>query len=122
MSSIYQREIIEHSKNPHNQGILENPSQEAYDVNTLCGDGIRLYINTKEDKIIDIKFEGNGCAISQASASMLTDELRGMSINEAKNINKEFILELMGLEALNPSRLRCALLSLETLRKALVNV
>ena len=122
MSSIYKQEIIEHSQQPHNYGSMENASLEAHEVNTLCGDGIKLFLHIDHEKILDAKFEGNGCAISQASASMLTDELKGMRLEEAKGLSKEFITEMMGLEDINPSRMRCALLSLETLRKALRNV
>jgi nitrogen fixation protein NifU and related proteins len=122
MSSLYQKQIIEHSKNPHNTGVISNPTLEAYEVNTLCGDGIRMFLNINDSVITEVKFEGSGCAISQSSASMLTDELIGMKVDEAKKISKDDILEMMGLDNINPSRMRCALLSLETLRKALKNV
>ena len=116
--NLYQQNIIDHYKNPRNKGSIENADFIVYEVNTLCGDGVKFFISLdeKKEKIIDVKFEGEGCAISQASASMLSEELKGMTIEELNNISKEFILELLGVE-INPARLKCALLSLECLKK-----
>ena len=117
--NIYQQNIIDHYKNPKNKGSIENADFIVYEVNTLCGDGLKFFLklDDKKEKIVDIKFEGEGCAISQAAASMLTEEIVGMTVEDLhKNVNKEFILELLGIE-LNPSRLKCALLSLECLKK-----
>lgn len=116
--NIYQENIIDHYKNPRNKGTLEKSDFIVYEVNTLCGDGLKFFFKVNEKKeIIEVKFDGEGCAISQATASMLTEELIGINLKEIKNkINKEFILEMLGIE-LNPSRLRCALLSLECIKK-----
>lgn len=116
---IYKQNIIDHYKHPKNKGVIENPDYIVHEVNTLCGDALKFYIKLDEnkEKIVDIKFEGEGCAISQSSASMVTEEIKGLSIKELKDIlNKEFILELLGVE-INPARLKCALLSLECLKK-----
>lgn len=117
--NLYQQNIIDHYKNPRNRGEIENADFVVYEVNTLCGDGLKFFIklDNKKEKVEDVKFEGEGCAISQASASMLTEELKGMSLEEVKkNINKDFILEMLGVE-INPARLKCALLSLECVKK-----
>lgn len=117
--NLYQQQIIDHYKHPRNEGRIENADFVVYEVNTLCGDGLKFYIKLDEKKEIieDVKFEGEGCAISQASASMLTEEIKGMNLDDAKkDIDKDFIIEMLGIE-INPSRLKCALLSLECLRK-----
>jgi nitrogen fixation protein NifU and related proteins len=117
--NIYQQNIVDHYKNPRNTGIIEHADFVVYEVNTLCGDGLKFFIklDEKKERIEDIKFEGEGCAISQASASMLTEEVKGMTLEKMKKtVNKEFILEMLGIEV-NPSRLKCALLSLECLKK-----
>ena len=116
--NLYQQNIIDHYKHPKNKGTLENVDFIVYEVNTLCGDGLKFFIklNSSKDEIEDIKFDGEGCAISQAAASMLTEEIKGMSIEEFKKIDKEYILELLGVD-INPSRLKCALLSLECFKK-----
>lgn len=117
--NLYQQNIVDHYKNPRNTGEIADADFVVYEVNTLCGDGLKFFVklDEKKEKIVDIKFAGEGCAISQASASMLTEEVKGMSLKELKStVNKDFILEMLGIE-INPSRLKCALLSLECLKK-----
>lgn len=119
MNNIYQQNIIDHYKHPRNNGKIEDADYIVYEVNTLCGDGLKFYfkLDDKKECIVKIKFEGEGCAISQASASMLTEELVGMTVNEMKEtVTKDFIMELLGVEV-NPARLKCALLSLECIKK-----
>jgi len=114
---LYQQNIIDHYKHPRNKGSIDNADIVVYEVNTLCGDGLKFFLKLDKKKNVEhISFEGEGCAISQAAASMLTEEIHGMSINQVKELNKEFILELLGIEV-NPSRLKCALLCLECLKK-----
>ena len=79
---IYKENILDHYKNPHNFGSLENPTFSNKENNPLCGDQIEIFVNTKDNEIKEIKFQGNGCAISMASASMLTEKVKGMSIEE----------------------------------------
>lgn len=117
--NIYQQNIIDHYKSPKNYGALEDADYVVYEVNSFCGDGLKFFIKLDEgkEKIVDIKFQGEGCSISQATASMLTEEMKGLTLEEMKKaVTKEFILELLGVE-LSPSRLKCALLSLEALKK-----
>ncbi|MFW5719505.1 MAG: iron-sulfur cluster assembly scaffold protein [Candidatus Dojkabacteria bacterium] len=112
---IYKQNIIDHYKHPRNYGTIENADYELHEVNTLCGDGLRFFIKLDQEKerILEASFVGEGCAISQAAASMLSEELAGMKLTEVKGqLTKEFILELLGIEV-NPARMKCALLSLE---------
>jgi nitrogen fixation NifU-like protein len=110
--------IIEHYRNPHNFGELKPCEIEVEEGNPSCGDQIKMSINTKEGKIDDIKFSGKGCIISQAAASILTDMVKGMDVEEAKKITKEQMLENL-IIPVGPMRLKCALLALKVLKKAL---
>ena len=115
---IYTENIIDLYKNPRNKGTIENPTHEFFNTNPLCGDEITLQLQIEDNKISDVKFDGVGCSISQASASMLTDKIKNLSIEEVKNLNKDDILEMLHIP-ISPARLKCALLSLDTLRGAL---
>ena len=106
---LYAENIIEHSKNPHNRGRLENPDLVVKEDNPLCGDEILLEMKLKDGKVFEIAFSGNGCAISQAAASMLTDELKGKTLKEAGLITKDEMVKMVGVP-LSPSRVKCALL------------
>jgi len=117
---IYQENILDHYKNPRNFGKINNASVHHHEYNPLCGDEIDLYLvidNSK--KIVDIKFYGKGCAISQASASMLTEQIKGKRIEEIEKLTKEDILEMLGIP-ISPVRLKCALLSLDTLKNSVL--
>ena len=118
MDALYRAEIIEHYKHPHHYGHLENPDIVFHDVNTSCGDELTMEFKIEDGKIADVRFTGKGCAISQASASMLTDEIIGMSVEEAEKLDKDFILDMLGIDV-GPTRLKCALLSLKVLKGGL---
>lgn len=122
MNSIYTEIILDLYKNPSNKGIIENPTHEFFKSNPLCGDEIKIQLVIENDKIKEVKFSGQGCAISQASASLLTEKIKNLNLNveQAKNLNKEHILEMLHIPISQP-RLRCALLSLDALRGALEN-
>lgn len=116
MDDFYKENILDHYRNPRNAGILEHPTHSHEENNPLCGDVIRIDLHVNEDNIIDqVAFKGKGCAISQASASMLTEMISGKSLEEAKKIGKESILEALGIE-IGPVRMKCALLSLKVLK------
>ena len=117
---IYTEMILDLYKNPRNKGVIKNPTHENFKNNPLCGDEIKIQIKIENNIIDDIKFNGNGCAISQASASLLTDKIKKMNIQEVKNLNKEDILEMLHIP-ISPGRLKCVLLSLETIKGALEN-
>jgi nitrogen fixation NifU-like protein len=118
VSDIYKEIILDYYKNPRNYGKLENPDIKAKDSNPLCGDEIEIQIklDDKKERIEEIKFNGRGCAISQASVSMLTEMVEGMKIEEIKELTKEHILELLGNPNLGPLRIKCALLGLKVLK------
>ena len=116
---MYQENILEHYKHPKNFGKIENASIEHHEKNPLCGDELGMFLIIKDGKIADVKFNGHGCAISQASASMLTEKVKKMPIKEAEKLSKENILEMLGIE-LSAVRLKCALLSLDTLKNSIL--
>jgi nitrogen fixation NifU-like protein len=119
-SELYREHILDLYKNPHNKGKLENPTHEHTELNTLCGDEMTMQLVIKDEKIVDVKFHGDGCAVSIASASLLTDEIRGMSIKDARKLSRDNILELLHIP-ISPNRIKCALLSLKTLQEVLKN-
>ena len=117
---IYREIILDHYRNPRNKGKLENADVVIHDSNPLCGDQIDIYLKVKDGNIQDIKFDGRGCAISQASASMLTEMIINKPLTNAKDISKDDILENIGLTNLGPARIKCALLSLKVLKMGMV--
>lgn len=108
---IYRENIIDHYKNPNNKGQIKDAQIKFTEHNPLCGDVISINIKINKNKIEDVKFNGSGCAISQASASMLTDKLKGKSIEEIKKITREDIVEMLGIK-IGPVRIKCAVLGL----------
>lgn len=123
MDDLYREHILEHYRYPSNHGSIEGATVSHEETNRLCGDRIRIDLLIEDDQVKDICFSGQGCAISIASASMLTEEIKGMSVEEAKAFSKETLLELIGLPLdKNPMRLKCALLSLKTLKAGLYGV
>jgi nitrogen fixation protein NifU and related proteins len=117
---IYREIILDHYRNPRNKGKIDNPDVVIHDSNPLCGDQIDIYLKVVEGQIKDIKFDGKGCAISQASASMLTEMVMEKPLTTAKDISKDEILENIGLTNLGPARIKCALLSLKVLKMGMV--
>jgi nitrogen fixation protein NifU and related proteins len=119
MDDLYRDEILEHYRQPHNFGTLEHPDAVHEGHNPLCGDRITMMLAISEDGTVrDVAFSGRGCAISQASASLLTDEIRGRRLSDVEALTNQDILDLLGIE-ISPARLKCALLSLDTLQRAL---
>ena len=117
---MYQENILDHYKSPHNFGKIENATVQHHEYNPLCGDDIDMFLVIDENKkIVDIKVYPRGCAISVASASMLSDEIKGKNIDDVRNLTKEQILEMLGIP-ISPVRLKCALLSLDTLKNSIL--
>ena len=114
-SDIYKDIILDYYRNPRNFGELPNPDVRAKDSNPLCGDIIEMQLKINDGKVEDIRFQGKGCAISQASASMLTEVAKGKSLDEVKALSKPDVLELLGIDP-GPTRIKCALLGLKVLK------
>jgi nitrogen fixation NifU-like protein len=118
MDDLYRDEILEHYRNPHNFGTLENPTTSKEGANPLCGDRITLMLGIDEaGNVSDVKFTGRGCAISQASASMLTDDIKGKPLSEIAKLGTQDVLDNLAIE-ISPARMKCAMLSLDTLKLA----
>jgi nitrogen fixation protein NifU and related proteins len=119
MDPLYREYIIDHYKNPRNFGELEPRDAEFFDRNPLCGDELGVHIRLEGGQVEDVRFHGQGCAISQATASIISDELKGKTVPEIADLNRDFIAEELGLE-LSPTRLKCGLLSLKVVQGALL--
>ena len=118
MDDLYRDYILEHYRRPHNFGVLDNATTTQEGANPLCGDRITLQLRVADGQIAGVGFTGRGCAISQASTSLLTDEIRGKAVDAASGITAADVLDMLGIE-ISPARMKCALLSLETLQGAL---
>lgn len=118
-SYLYQEHVLDHYKHPRNKGVLEPATFSARDTNPLCGDEITIYLRVDgSDRVSDVRFDGRGCAISQASASMLTEAVHGRTLAETAAMGRDDILRILGV-SLTSARMKCALLPLEALRHAL---
>ncbi len=118
-SDIYKEIILDYYKNPRNKGSLDAPQASATDSNPLCGDVVEMQMKFSNDKVSEIKFNGDGCAISQASASILTEMVLGKPIDDARQIDKTLLLENLGSPNLGAVRIKCALLPLKVMKTAL---
>ena len=114
---LYAEDILDHYRNPRHYGHLDHPTLTYHDTNPFCGDEITLELQIEDDRVVDVAFNGKGCAISQASASMMTEEILGKSLEELKSWNKDDVLEMVGIP-LGPVRVKCALLPLKVLKAA----
>ncbi len=118
MDDLYKEEILDHYWNPHNSGELANATASAQEYNTACGDKIQMDLMVDDERVVDVRFKGEGCAISQASASMLTDKLKSLPLRQAQGLTDADISAMLGI-AISPARMKCATLGLETMKKAL---
>ena len=117
MDELYRDYILEHYKQPRNFGELPERDLEFHDKNPLCGDEMEVHIRVEDGKIADLKWHGQGCAISQAAASIASEELIGMPVDDAAQLDADWMLEHMGIE-ISATRRKCALLNLKVLRGA----
>ena len=115
---IYRENILDHYRNPHNSRLLKDPDISHLELNPLCGDQIHLFLKIQNSSIHDAAFQGIGCAISQASASMLTDRIKGMTVDHARRMGREDIIAMLGIP-ISTVRMKCALLSLKALQNGI---
>lgn len=119
MDDFYRDYILDHYRHPRNFGTLEHVDVEAEDLNPLCGDQIRMQLQLDDGVVSDVRFSGKGCAISQASASMLTEHVKGMKLADVAKLSKDIVLEDVGI-GISPTRMKCAMLGLRVLKSAAV--
>ena len=117
MDALYRDYILEHYKHPRNFGTLEPHDLEHHDHNPLCGDELGVHVNVEEGKIADLRFHGQGCAISQAAASITSEELIGMDVDEIGELSADWVIDQLGID-ISPTRRKCALLPLKVMRGA----
>ncbi|HUZ00837.1 MAG TPA: SUF system NifU family Fe-S cluster assembly protein [Thermomicrobiaceae bacterium] len=115
MADIYRENILDHARNPRNQGTIEDADFTYEDNNPLCGDRVRIDVRVEGGKIADIKFSGRGCAISQAATSLLTEMVVGEDLQRVREITAQDILDELGVP-ISPARVKCALLGLKVLK------
>ncbi len=114
---MYRDEILDHYKRPRNEGRLED-ARESEEENPNCGDQVHIYVEVEEDRIEDIRHETDGCAISTAAVSILSDELAGMSTGEVRKLDGDWVVDLLGIDV-SPMRRKCAVLGLKAVQDAL---
>lgn len=119
--SLYREIILDHYQNPRNRGTLDPNDYSYEDSNPLCGDEVRIDLRVRDGAVAEVAFSGEGCAISMASASILTELVEGKTLDEVKAIGRDALLEEIGIE-LSPARLKCALLSLKVLKAGLYGI
>ena len=122
MDDLYRENILEHYKRPHNWGAPTEPDGDGYrsfeDHNPLCGDQLTAYLKVDHEGVVeDLRFDGHGCAISQAAASMASDEVKGMRLDDLLRLDRDFVLDLLGID-ISATRMKCAMLSLKVIKGA----
>lgn len=118
MSMDYREYILDHYRNPRNYGKLEHPDAHAEDSNPLCGDQLAIDLQIEDGQVTEVRFQGRGCAISQASASMLSEMIEGRPVEEVVQLGKDDVLDALGIP-ISPARTKCAFLSLRVLHRGL---
>jgi nitrogen fixation NifU-like protein len=117
MDDLYRDYILDHYKRPRNFGELEPHDLEGEEHNPLCGDELGVHIRVQDGRIADLRFHGHGCAISQAAASIASEELMGMELAEVENLGADWMIDLLGIPV-SATRRKCALLNLKVVRGA----
>jgi len=118
---LYTEELLEHYRNPQNFRVMSAPTQHITLRNPLCGDVITLFVHVRNQKVKDATFQGEGCAISTASASIFTEYMKGKSLSELQKIDQRRMMDIIGIEV-SPGRIKCLLLPLEAVKRALAKI
>jgi nitrogen fixation NifU-like protein len=118
MDDLYRQYILDHFRDPRNYGAIEDADIHAADTNPLCGDRIAFDLKLQDGRVKEVRFSGRGCAISQASASMLSEKIEGASLEELRALTPQDVFDMLGVE-IGPARQRCALLSLRVLHQGI---
>ena len=116
--SLYREQLLDIYKEQSNRGVMEDPNSESVGSNPFCGDTVKLQLKIEDGKITDAAYDGDACMVSIASSSLLTDEIKGKTVEEAKKISKDDVLDMVGVK-LTTSRVKCATLVLDALQSAL---
>ena len=120
MVDLYQENILEHYKNPQNFGRIEHPTVTVRELNPLCGDDVTVFLTIHEKKLEDIKFFGNGCAISRAALSMITELVKGVELQHIKAMSSTDVVDILQIP-IGPVRMKCATLGLKAIQRAIQN-
>ncbi|HEV2105582.1 MAG TPA: SUF system NifU family Fe-S cluster assembly protein [Candidatus Eisenbacteria bacterium] len=116
MDDLFREHILDHYRRPRCHGTLDPADVTAEDANPLCGDRLRMDFRIRDGRIAEVRFSGSGCSISQAAASMLCERIEGATLEEARAIGRDDVLDMLGLHDLGPVRSKCAMLALKTLK------
>ncbi|MGX6450112.1 iron-sulfur cluster assembly scaffold protein [Patulibacter sp. S7RM1-6] len=120
MDELYRENILDHYKRPRNWGVLDPADLEFEDKNPSCGDQLKVMMRVDDDRrVTEVRFDGHGCAISQSAASMASEELVGMTVDELAKLDQSFVMDLLGIE-ISATRTKCALLSLKIIKSAAI--
>lgn len=119
---LYQAQIVDLAKHPIHRGVMEDATVTHSGVNVTCGDHVRLYVKVEDGRVAAASWEGEGCAISVAAVCLLCDALKGMTMAEVRALTTQRMFELLGIDALGPARVKCAVLCLETVQGAIATI
>ena len=122
MDSLFRDHILDHYRHPRCHGTLERPDARVEDANPLCGDKLRMDFRFQDGRVAEVRFSGQGCSISQASASLLCEAIEGRPLEEVKALTRQHVLDLLGVDELSPMRSKCAMLALKTVKAAAYGV
>ena len=122
MDELFRDHILDHYRHPRCHGTLEQPDARVEDSNPLCGDKLRMDFRFRDGRVAEVRFSGQGCSISQASASLLCEAIEGKPLDEVKALTRQDVLDLLGIDELGPVRSKCAMLALKTVKAAAYGV
>lgn len=122
MDELFRDHILDHYRHPRCHGTLESPDARVEDANPLCGDRLRMDFRFRDGRVAEVRFSGQGCSISQASASLLCEAIEGKPLEEVKALTRQDVLDLLGVDELGPVRSKCAMLALKTVKAAAYGV